>query len=125
MEKKRTKMKFLITLLGLLIFLPAHAALFTITSGTRIVDGNRVPVSYQQMTSITGATTPTYTAGAAFCLIQAEANSLRYRDDGTSPTGTVGQVIASGSTVAYTGDLTLLKIIQAGGGAIANVTCYK
>jgi lipoprotein signal peptidase len=118
-------MKFLITLLGLLLLIPAHAALFTITTGTRIVDGNRVPVSYQQMTSITAATTPTYNSGAAFCLIQAEAGTLRLRDDGTAPTSAVGHIITSGSVLAYTGDLTLLKIIQGGTGAIANVSCYK
>ena len=118
-------MKFLITLIGLLFFLPVHAALFTITSGTRIVDGNRVPLSYQQMTSLSSATAPVYTAGSAFCMIQAEAQTLRMRDDGTSPTATVGHALTSGSTLMYTGDLTLLKLIQGGAGGIANVTCYK
>ena len=118
-------MKFLVALIGLLIFLPAHAALFTITSGTRIVDGNRVPLSYQQMTSLSSATSPAYTPGAAHCLIQAEGTTIRMRDDGTNPTATVGHAITSGSILAYTGDITLLKLIQAGANGIANVTCYK
>jgi hypothetical protein len=48
-------------------------------------------------------------------VIQAEGASLRYRDDGSDPTATVGMLLADGASMAYTGDMTKLKFFSATG----------
>lgn len=56
--------------------------------------------------------------------IEAEAQIVRYRDDGGAPTAAVGMPIASGQTLSYTGTLSKLRFIQATGGAILNLLFY-
>ena len=51
---------------------------------------------------------------------------MRWRDDGTAPTGTVGQIAYSGlSPFLYEGSLSAFRVIQATSGAILNVTYYE
>ncbi len=47
---------------------------------------------YQQLTVGIAAVSPTVPAGSVYALMKlaVAANSLRYRDDGTDPTSTVG-----------------------------------
>lgn len=82
---------------------------------------------YQQITSLTSSTALTVPAGAKFALIQAETAAVRYRDDGTAPTSTVGMWLAPTSATAYialwyTGKLEKLRFISATG--ILNVSYY-
>ena len=57
-------------------------------------------------------------------LIQAETQGLRWRDDGTDPTTSVGMLIPAGQTLEYAGPLTKLRLINATAGAIANISYY-
>lgn len=57
-------------------------------------------------------------------LIQAEAQDIRWRDDGTDPTTTVGNLIKANTTLEFQGDLDKFRMIGAVGGAIANVSYY-
>ena len=63
-------------------------------------------------------TAPTY------AIIQAEAQALRWRDDGTDPTTTVGMVIPAGGELRYDGDLGKIRLINAAAGAICNYSLY-
>lgn len=83
-----------------------------------------VPVGYQQLTSLATSTALTVPASAQFALIQAEAQALRYRDDGVAPTAAIGMVLAVGDSIWYTGDLVALRIIQVAASGIANVSYY-
>jgi hypothetical protein len=58
-------------------------------------------------------------------MIEAEAQIVRYRDDGAAPTAAVGMPIAVAQTVVYTGTLSKLRFIQATGGAIINLLFYR
>lgn len=75
--------------------------------------------------------TVTYTAdaipkGARAALIEAETQSIRWRDDGTAPTATVGHVIAAGSSMFYEfGPLSNVQIIETAASAKANITFYS
>lgn len=60
-----------------------------------------------------------------FAVIQAEAQALRYRDDGVDPTATVGMLIPSGTSIDYTGDFNKIRLINATAGAIANISYYQ
>jgi hypothetical protein len=54
-----------------------------------------------------------------------EAQAIRYRDDGTAPTATVGQPVAVGASVTYTGALSKVQVISQTSGAKLNVLFYR
>ena len=83
-------------------------------------------LGYQQLTGISSATPLTVPPGANFALIQAEAQNVRWRDDGVAPTTTVGMLmLTTDKAMEYSGPLGSLKLIAATAGAIVNVSYYK
>lgn len=60
-------------------------------------------------------------------LITPEAQAVRWRDDGTDPTASVGYPLGIGQTLEYTGNqagLAKLKFIAQSAGAILNCEFY-
>lgn len=94
-------------------------------SVTPIIDGPLKPAGYQQITSLSTSTALTAPSGSVLAVIQAEDQDIRYRDDGTAPTASVGMVIEAGQTLVYNGSLSALRLIQAASSAKANVSYYK
>ncbi len=96
------------------------------------VTGIRRPLGYQQITTLTsavGLTLPTVPAHSCltmgYAVIQAESGDIRWRDDGTNPTGSVGMLIPEGGELNYCGDFSALKLINSSGStSIANVAYY-
>lgn len=91
---------------------------------------NDVPLGYQQITSLSGATALTLPSsagkpggGAIMAIISAETQAVRWRDDGTNPTAAVGYPLAAGSELVYTGDLSTIKFIEQTASAKINI-CY-
>lgn len=62
------------------------------------------------VTASTGLTPP---AGATSAMICADGGVVRYRDDGGTPTGSSGMLIASGSCINYNGPLSAFRAIDA------------
>jgi len=92
-------------------------------------DQNLQPMGYQQITALSASTALTVPAGAKYALIQAEVQEVRYRDDGTAPTGTVGMWLAPSTADAYialwyTGKLSALRFIESAASAKLNVSYY-
>jgi hypothetical protein len=86
-----------------------------------------VPLGYVQFAagSIDAATALSPPAGTSLIWIQCEAQAVRWRDDGTNPTAAVGQPLAVGVMLAYTGQkMAQLKFISQVAGAILNCTYY-
>ena len=82
-------------------------------------------LGYQQMTSLAAATAPTVPAGTAMMLMMVEGQDIRWRDDGTSPTATVGMLVTVGQTLQYdAGQLAVLKIIEVAASAKCNLSYY-
>jgi hypothetical protein len=89
-------------------------------------------LGYQQITSLSSAqslTVPTTDLNGLACrpaiaIIVPESASVRWRDDDTDPTSTVGMPLAAGVTLQYDGDLTKIRFIEYGGTAKLNVTYY-
>jgi hypothetical protein len=89
-------------------------------------------LGYQQITSLsssTGLTVPSVDANGlsvkpTIAIIVAETAGVRWRDDGTAPTSTVGMPLATGVTLQYDGDLTRIRFIQQSAGAIINISYY-
>ena len=106
---------------------PTRAAPFF--TPVQIVAGSgSTPLGYQQFAagSLATAQPLTVPAGANSALVEAEAQGVRWRDDGTAPTATVGMPIPSGGSTTFYGaaELAALKFIAASAGAILNVSYY-
>lgn len=87
------------------------------------------PLGYCQLTSIDTAVLLSSCTGfptdATRAVMVPEAQAIRYRDDGTAPTTTVGLPVAVGVTVDYTGALSKVRVIGQTSGGKLNVLFYK
>jgi len=91
----------------------------------RTADLNLDPKGYQQLTSLATATGLTVPPKAVLALVQIEGSRpIRWRDDGTDPTATVGIQVPGNTTFWYIGDLESVKFIEETAGAIVNVSFY-
>lgn len=84
-----------------------------------------VPISFQQLAVPAGAVFLTPPAGAQFAIITVETAAVRWRDDGTAPTSTIGMLQAIGSTFTYFGNLAKIQFIQVAAGASLDITYYR
>ena len=101
------------------------------SAGVPVVDANMVELGYSQSKTISTVTTlatvagGSLPAGATMALIQALTQNIRWRDDGTNPSATLGMQLAAGDQFFYTGDLTAFKVIEETATAEINVSFYK
>lgn len=79
---------------------------------------------YQQLTSISSATSLTVPTGATIAEICVETAAVRYRDDGTDPSATVGMPVSAGTCFAYSGPLRAIRFIAVSGSPVVNVLYY-
>lgn len=89
------------------------------------VDGFLEPAGYQQVTSLNTVKSLTVPADADVALIQAEDQNVRWRDDTTDPTATIGVQLQAGSDFWYTGDLSAIEFIEETASAKLNVSYYR
>ena len=90
-----------------------------------VIDGARLSAGFSQLTSLATATGVNAPKEAKAAIIQAETQNIRWRDDGTAPTASVGMQLASGSSFLFTGNLQALQIIEETASAKANISFYK
>lgn len=82
-------------------------------------------LGYQQITSLSSSTALTVPAGTQMALVQAESQAVRWRDDGTDPTATVGMVLGAGETLEYTASqLGVVEFIEVAASAKLNIAYY-
>jgi hypothetical protein len=89
-------------------------------------------LGYQQITDLSsavGLTVPTLAPDGSnqkptFALIICETQGVRWRDDGTAPSASVGMPLAAGVPLQYDGDLNKIKFIQQSASAKLNVSYY-
>jgi hypothetical protein len=90
-------------------------------------------LGYQQITDLSsavGLTVPAVDVAGnkqqpTRAFIVAEGNNIRWRDDGTAPTASVGMILIQNNVLSYDGDLSKIKFIQTGAGAKLNVSYYS
>lgn len=83
-----------------------------------------VCLGYQQITSLSSATGLTVPQGATLALIVPETQNVRWRDDGTNPTASVGMPIFVGASLSYDGDFNRIKFIEETASAKLNISYY-
>jgi hypothetical protein len=87
------------------------------------------PLGYQQLSvGSTTASNLTVPGGAIAGSISVESQAVRFRDDGTAPTSSVGFPIAvtsNGPPFDYAGNLGAVQMIAETGTATVNILYYK
>lgn len=84
-----------------------------------------VPASSTALTIPTRSNQTGISGTPTVAVIIVENNPVRWRDDGVAPTSAIGMPIFPGGVLIYDGDLTRIRFIQAGAGAVLNVSYYK
>ena len=105
-----------------LIMLPKGTA-----TGKPVIDGQREPIlsSTEQITGLSAVKGLTVPEGTRLVVIEAETQAVRWRDDGTDPSATVGMPLPTGVPKAYTGDFSAIKFKEQTPSAKLNISYYK
>jgi len=83
-----------------------------------------VCLGYQQITSLSAAASLTVPVGATFARIICQTQAVRWRDDKTAPTASVGMPLAVGTLLEYDGDLKNIQFIEQAASAALNIAYY-
>jgi hypothetical protein len=86
------------------------------------------PRGYEQLTvagtAVGFASIPA--TGPELALIDCETADVRWRDDGTNPTASVGKLLRVGDELAYDGNMSDIKFIRTGStSATLNISYYS
>lgn len=82
-------------------------------------------LGYVQMTSLSTATAlPSVPSGTLEALVVCETQNVRWRDDNTNPTASVGMLLQPSQPFPYIGSIPWLKIIETTPSASCGVTYY-
>lgn len=82
-------------------------------------------ISFQAMNSLSSATNlPTIPAGTVEAFVVCEGQSVRWRDDGTAPTASVGMLLPVSTPFPYIGSIPKIQFIQTTASATCEVTYY-
>lgn len=96
----------------------------TLPGNESVAPGQLRSYGYQQITDVSSATSLSVPTGALIALIQPETADVRWRDDGTAPTASVGMYLGQGATLPFTGNLNTIQFLQVASGATLNVSYY-
>jgi hypothetical protein len=88
------------------------------------VDAKLIPLGFEQITGLSALKSLKPPKDARVAVIQAVTQNVRWRDDGTSPTSTVGMQLAAGRDMLYTSNLATLQLIEETPSAEVNVSYY-
>lgn len=89
-----------------------------------VTEAALVPEGYSQLTGMASAKGIRARNGRV-ALIQCLGQNVRWRDDGTDPTTTVGMRLHAGETMWFTGDLRSFRVIEEAAGAELNISVYR
>lgn len=85
-----------------------------------------IPLGFQAITSLSTAQSLTVPAGATHALVHTETNAVRWRDDGTAPTSSVGMYLnTTDQPLLYSGNLNAIQFIAATGTPTIGVSYYR
>lgn len=107
-----------------LLALGSTARAVTLTAPTSLVQ-----LGYCQLSVTTAVLISTCSGGiplgAEYAYVTSEGAAIRWRDDGTAPTTTVGYPLSVGTQLAYGALLPLLQVIAQTGTATVNIAFYR
>lgn len=89
------------------------------------IQPGKTPLGYQRLISITASTALTVPDGTTEVRLQAETKPIRWRDDGSPPTASVGSYIPAGKSIKYLGDASAIRVFGEDSTAILHVSYYS
>ena len=85
-----------------------------------------VPMGFSQTTVLTSSVPLLLIpGGSTLAIIQCQGQPVRWRDDGTAPTSTVGMLMNVGDVLRYDGPIEKLRFIETAASATLNVSFYS
>lgn len=102
----------------------AENTYYQVGAVTSFVDTGSAGTAATPPTTSTAALALTVPSGATWALIRAESQNVRWRDDGTAPTASVGIELIVGEALQYSGDLKAIQFIQEAASATLDVAYY-
>ena len=83
-------------------------------------------LGYTQVTNVSAATgVGTIPAGTEVVMLQCETQNVRFRDDGTSPTASVGMLLVTNTIYTFTAsNVAAMKFIETTASAKLNILFY-
>lgn len=85
-----------------------------------------VPLGFQNIADLSSAVGLTVPVGSTFALITVSGQAVRFRDDGTDPTDSVGVVMpVDARPLEYSGNLNAIKFIETAASATLDVLYYR
>jgi hypothetical protein len=93
-------------------------------ANTPTTAGVLIPLGYQQIT-LAGVSNLTPPTGATQAVISVSAAPVRYRDDSTAPTATLGVPVLAGATITYSGGLAVIRFIPQSGTPVLDIAYYR
>lgn len=92
-----------------------------------VTEGKWQVQGFEQITGLSTAKgiTDAGILAAQFIVIVPTAQIVRYRDDGTDPTATVGISLAVGVPFIYAGDLSAIKFFEAAASGVLDIVGYS
>jgi len=94
------------------------------SADVRTWDAKLKPLGYEQISDLSSEDSLTVPTGARAALIVAVTQAVRWRDDGTPPTASVGMPLSKDTPFWYTGDLSAIEFIEVTASAELNVSYY-
>lgn len=113
------------TLIGLVVLASLLSSGDAWADSTLTKPGPLSPMGYQQLSSLSSATGFTVPSSATIAVVVCTGQTVRWRDDGTSPTSSVGTELTVNTYFPYVGNLSLIKFIQESASATCDVAYYK
>lgn len=80
---------------------------------------------YQQISSLSGVVSLSVPSGAKSCIVHAEGQAVRWRDDGTNPTASVGMLLPVGGELRYDGNMVAIRFVETAASAKINCAFYS
>lgn len=93
-------------------------------TAAKMQGGGASSLGYQQITDLSASVGLTVPVGSTLAVIQAESQNVRWRDDGTDPTATVGMRLEPGDLFFYTGSLSGIKFIEEAASGKLNISYF-
>jgi len=98
--------------------------------GAITADRQLVPLGFQQTAAVDSTVSglPSKPKNADYAFVQANGGDVRWRDDGTAPTSTVGHKLLEDETFWYNGDIQKIQFIRDSGSSgttTVNVSYYR
>lgn len=89
-------------------------------------DVSRVPLLHARASyTATPTGLPTPPAGATYAVIQCEGGVVKWTDDGSAPTATLGLTLSDGGELRYNGNIPAVRIASKSGSPALCVAYYR